>query len=355
MTNYRLILSVLAVALAVVVGPPIQRATAAIWEWSTTAGNNAGADPTINWAEGMSPSSVNNSARAMMARVAEWRNDISGAHTSAGTSTAYTLTTSEGVDTTPSNGQMVAFIAHTTNGVSPTLTVDGGTSYPLQSATGSVLSPGVLSQGTPYQVTFVASASAWRTVGFYGNPYSVPIGGMMPYTGSSAPNSNFVLPYGQCISRATYATYFALVGTAFGVCDGTTTFGVPDLRGRMIAGVDNMGGSTAGRVTTAGSSIDGTTMGAAGGTQAFTFARNQLPNTSISVTITDPGHNHTYTQPIVSVGGGAGSVYNNAQSQFTSTSTTGITAAFNLNGAVTQQNTVIMPPTIIIPFILRVI
>jgi hypothetical protein len=52
-----------------------------LWQWSTTAANNASADPSINWAEGQSPSTVNDSARAMMAAIAaqyqngwDWQN-----------------------------------------------------------------------------------------------------------------------------------------------------------------------------------------------------------------------------------------------------------------------------------------
>jgi hypothetical protein len=44
----------------------------ALWQWSTTAANNATADPSINWQEGQAPSTVNDSARAMMAAVATW-------------------------------------------------------------------------------------------------------------------------------------------------------------------------------------------------------------------------------------------------------------------------------------------
>jgi hypothetical protein len=44
----------------------------ALWQWSTTAANNATADPSINWQEGQPPSSVNDSARAMMAAIATW-------------------------------------------------------------------------------------------------------------------------------------------------------------------------------------------------------------------------------------------------------------------------------------------
>lgn len=54
--------------------------------------------------------------------------------------------------------------------------------------------------------------------------------------------------YGQAVSRTTYAALFAAIGTAFGAGDGTTTFNVPDLRGRAVAGKDDMGGSSAGRL-----------------------------------------------------------------------------------------------------------
>ncbi|WP_157639441.1 tail fiber domain-containing protein [Burkholderia ubonensis] len=44
----------------------------ALWQWSITAANNATADPSINWQEGQAPSTVNDSARAMMAAIATW-------------------------------------------------------------------------------------------------------------------------------------------------------------------------------------------------------------------------------------------------------------------------------------------
>jgi hypothetical protein len=56
----------LLLTIAIGAGP----ATSAMYQWSTTAGTNATADPSINWAEGMSPSSINDSARAMMAVLA---------------------------------------------------------------------------------------------------------------------------------------------------------------------------------------------------------------------------------------------------------------------------------------------
>src|ERR1700689_1994308 len=89
----------------------------AFWNWSHTASSNATADSTINWAEGMAPSAVNDSARAMMARAAEWRDDISGTLTTGGTSTAYTVASNQGFDSLPDmNGAMVAFIPNAANG-----------------------------------------------------------------------------------------------------------------------------------------------------------------------------------------------------------------------------------------------
>ena len=62
-----------------------------LYKWSQTASADATADSTINWAEGQSPSSVNDSARGMMAAVSKYRDDTSGALITGGTSTAYTL------------------------------------------------------------------------------------------------------------------------------------------------------------------------------------------------------------------------------------------------------------------------
>lgn len=73
-------------------------------------------------------------------------------------------------------------------------------------------------------------------------------GTVLPFAGSTAP-TGWLLCYGQAISRTTYANLFAVIGTTYGVGDGSTTFNLPDLRGRIAAGKDNMGGSAAGVLT----------------------------------------------------------------------------------------------------------
>lgn len=73
-------------------------------------------------------------------------------------------------------------------------------------------------------------------------------GTVLPFAGSAAPDG-WILCYGQAVSRTAYANLFAVIGTTFGTGDGSTTFNLPDLRGRIAAGKDNMGGSAAGRLT----------------------------------------------------------------------------------------------------------
>lgn len=96
-------------------------------------------------------------------------------------------------------------------------------------------------------------------VGQLGN--ALPSGVIFPFAGSSAP-SGFLLCFGQAVSRTTYANLFAAIGTSFGVGDGSTTFNLPDTRGRVLAGKDDMGGTAAGNLnailsgtTSAGSAI----------------------------------------------------------------------------------------------------
>jgi microcystin-dependent protein len=246
------------------------------YNWSRTAASNATADSTVNWAEGMAPSAVNDSGRAMMASTAAFRDDIAGAIATGGTSTAYTVTSYQVFDTLAHlNGQIIAFTPHTTNGATVTLNVDGLGAKPLRSAPSVELPAGVLVQGTPYVALYNSSDAAFYLQGFYSNPYSVPIGASIDYWGTTAPNSSFVLAYGQAISRSTYSTLFSLFSTTFGSGDGSTTFNVPDLRGRVVAGADAMGGVAASRLTDAVAGMD--SLGDAGGAQSTTLVTANLP------------------------------------------------------------------------------
>lgn len=110
----------------------------------------------------------------------------------------------------------------------------------------------------------------------------VPIGAGMDYWGSSAPAA-WIFAYGQAISRTTYADLFAVYGTTYGPGDGSTTFNVPDKRGRTSFGKDNMGGTSADRLTGLTNGIDGDTLGAVGGEEAHTLTTAQVPALSLSI------------------------------------------------------------------------
>jgi microcystin-dependent protein len=191
------------------------------------------------------------------------REDMSGEIVTGGTSTAYTVASFRAYDTlTRLDGKPIAFSPHATNGATVTLNVDGLGAKPLRAAPSTELFPGVLIQGTPYMALYNHIDQVFYLHGFFGNPFNVPLGSGLDYWGSITPNSAFVFPVGQAISRITYASLFSgnpwSIGTTFGSGDGSTTFNLPDKRGRLSAAANNMGGGT-------GSAWPGLNFGLSGG------------------------------------------------------------------------------------------
>jgi hypothetical protein len=97
---------------------------ASIYDWSLVAANNGAADSDINWAEGMPPSAVNNSARQMMTRDAELLGDIGGALTAGGSANALTITANSAFSSY-ANGQVISLKIATDNSGPATLNVNG--------------------------------------------------------------------------------------------------------------------------------------------------------------------------------------------------------------------------------------
>lgn len=93
----------------------------------------------------------------------------------------------------------------------------------------------------------------------------LPTGAVIQVALAAAP-TGFLLCQGQEVSRTTYAALFAKIGTTFGAGNGTTTFNVPDLRGRGAVGVD----AGAGRLTA------NNTLGAVGGEEKHTLTVGEL-------------------------------------------------------------------------------
>lgn len=340
------------------------------FKWSKVASSNSTADTSTPWPEGMSPSAVNDSSRGLMAAAAKFRDDISGSITTGGTSTAYTVTSNQTFGSLSDlAGQMIAFVPHATNGATVTLSVDGLTAKPLRAQPSVELPAGALILGTPYIAVYNSSDAVFYLHGVPGAAM-VPLGTMLPYAGgTSAPSTNFALPYGQAISRITYASLFAIMGTTFGTGDGSSTFNLPDARGRAIFGLDNMGGSAASRITNSGSGVVGTTLGATGGAETVTMAQANLPNVTLSGTTANGGVDHTHGPPsgmsqFIGTAGTVSSAYGSSGVSINYGNTTGGASAYlhthtfttsSMNGNTTQTAMNNLPPAIILPFIIRVL
>jgi microcystin-dependent protein len=330
-----------------------------LYKWSQTAANNSTADASVNWQEGQAPSSVNDSARAMMASVAKYRDDVSGAIITSGTSTAYAVSSYETFDTLAHlNGQIIAFTPHATNGATVTLNVDSLGAKPLRSSIGVDLLAGVLIQGTPYVAIYNNSDGVFYLQGFYGNPYNVPLAAGMDYWGVTAPNSAFAVPVGQAISRTTYATLYALIGNTYGAGNGTTTFNLPNKSGRVSAALDLTGTVLTGATITSGGA---TALGGTGGGETQTLTAAQIPTitavqNSIAVNVTSNQAIYPAGQVTISmVPSGGSQLYpagGSTGNSIPSSGTINVATTSNNTGGGAHSN---VQPTIMCNYIMRVL
>lgn len=123
----------------------------------------------------------------------------------------------------------------------------------------------------------------------------VPAGSVIPYAGASAP-TGYLLCDGTAVSRTTYAALFAVIASTYGNGDGSTTFNLPDLRGRFPLGKAAAGtGNTLGGT---GGSLDHTHTG-----PSHTHTVAAHTHTMGNHTHTSPAHSHTIPDHVHSVPG----------------------------------------------------
>ena len=143
--------------------------------------------------------------------------------------------------------------------------------------------------------------------GLIGQPRYLPPGILAPYAGAETNiPSGWLLCSGQTVDKTTYWELFAVIGTTFG--GSGSGFAVPDLRGRFPLGADNMGGTSADRVTAAAADTIGS--GAGVETTSYTPAgTNSAPDTGGTAISTSqmPAHTHTYSDPNLAAGSVAAS------------------------------------------------
>ena len=158
----------------------------------------------------------------------------------------------------------------------------------------------------------------------------MPTGSIMSFAGSSAP-TGYLLCDGAAISRSTYSTLFGVLATTYGSGDGSSTFNIPDLRGRVIAGQDDMGGVSANRLTGLTGGVDGDVLGGSGGAEKHTLTIAQMP-----------AHDHTYDQTNNVTAGGSTAIEDGPITGTATSSSTGGGGAHNN-----------VQPTIILNYIIK--
>ena len=184
----------------------------------------------------------------------------------------------------------------------------------------------------------LASGAAVTNLGF--TPYnstnpsgytSIPTGVVHMWPTSTAP-TGYLSCAGAAVSRTTYASLFAVIGTTFGSGDGTTTFNLPNYTNRMPYG---------------------TTLGATGGSADAVVVSHTH---TASSAVTDPGHVH-YTYGAYGGGGNPGGSLNvnnpGGQNQSVTSASTGISVSTSITSAGVSGTNANLPPYLGINFIIK--
>lgn len=136
---------------------------------------------------------------------------------------------------------------------------------------------------------FVWTGSQFLSLTQGGDAGGEPVGTIMAFAGGAVP-AGYLLADGTAVSRTTYADLFAAIGTTWGSGDGSTTFNLPDLRGRFLRGVDFGAGNDPDAAARSNIIGGGNTGDNVGSYQNDATAR---PNTNFT-TNTTGDHNHSF-------------------------------------------------------------
>lgn len=124
--------------------------------------------------------------------------------------------------------------------------------------------------------TYDSVVGVWRTTPDLAS--GLPAGTIVQWPGATAP-ANWMIADGAAVSRTTYASLFAAIGVQYGSGDGSTTFNLPNLKGRVAVGLDS-------------SQTEFDTLGETGGAKTHTLTASQIPSHTHTIS-SDGAHTHT--------------------------------------------------------------
>ena len=279
--------------------------TDSIHSWSKTAADNAASDDTINWREFQSPDTVNNSSRAEMARVAEWRDDLSIARVTTGAAPNAYEATSASTPTALVDGLMVMIRPHqnTDGNTAASFKLNSFPPKPLRARTNVELLKDEIQAGAPMLVMYDLSGDEWLAIntGYMANQifpsliskYTlnslVPTGGVIAWGGGIVP-LGWLECNGATVSQIEYPELFAKIGLVYGN-GGANTFNLPDYRGEFLRGWDHGRGAdpdSAARTDRG----DGTTGDAVGTRQVSVYGAHVHGATTETETVAAGAHVH---------------------------------------------------------------
>lgn len=306
-----------------------------LYAWSTTAADNATADALINWAEFQDPSTVNNSARQLMGRVAEWRKDQTPTRTSSGAANVYAIT----IGSTPDalvDGLTVGFYPHQINTADCYLAVNSFGNIRLRPAPSVAHEAGEIQTGVPVIASYRAASNEWITVAGSGywvsklgpgllssNTFGLKVGDVK-LSLASTPDAGFVrlTETAQALVKTDYPELHAWVqGQGYPWGSAATTFNVPPAGGYFLRFC-----ATDSTVDTGGVRLPGTTQA----------DQNKTHTHAVTGTTGTDTHSHTVAQKVWTSGSTPGAV---GPDSFIVDAATGISITDQATPSTTSSNT----------------
>ncbi|MDN5249335.1 MAG: phage tail protein [Alphaproteobacteria bacterium] len=218
-----------------------------IYEWSLNADANGNSDDIINWQEGQPPSSVNDSARAMMRRIAEYLGDLSGTANVQGNGNELSINASSPISKYK-DGLRIYYKQNITNIKNLQIQLGNlGLKPVFQSgATGLIPTPaGACQAGCIYEIIY--SSALQPSGGWFltnptrlSKPAKMPAGSIACFSALTLKSLEWLLCDGSELRKIEYKQLYAAIGDVWGATKkGPDFFKIPDLRGVFLRGFDS--------------------------------------------------------------------------------------------------------------------